>query len=77
MTSASSLVEAVSGSDSVFLVTTPTYTEKSTLELEQGKNVANAANQAGIKHLVFSSLLNVTQITAGLLKNVPHFDHKG
>ncbi|KAL4980418.1 hypothetical protein BDW66DRAFT_55035 [Aspergillus desertorum] len=76
MTSIPSLVQALSGSHSVFLVTTPTFTENSDLELTQGKNVADAAKQAGVQHLIFSSLLNVTESTSGRLKDVPHFDHK-
>ncbi|KAL5343423.1 hypothetical protein BJX70DRAFT_354128 [Aspergillus crustosus] len=76
MTSVKSLVQAIDGSHSVFLVTTPTFTENSNLELTQGKNVADAAKQAGVQHLIFSSLLNVTEATNGRLKNVPHFDHK-
>ncbi|KAL4872375.1 hypothetical protein BDV12DRAFT_162091 [Aspergillus spectabilis] len=76
MTSVSSLVQAINGSHSVFLVTTPTFTENSDLELTQGKNVADAAKKAGVQHLIFSSLLNVTEATNGRLKNVPHFDHK-
>ncbi|KAL4926829.1 NmrA/HSCARG family protein [Aspergillus undulatus] len=76
MTSVPSLVQAVKDSHSVFLVTTPTYTENSNLELTQGKNVADAAKQAGVQHLIFSSLLNVTEASGGRLKDVPHFDHK-
>lgn len=76
MTSIPSLEQALSGSHSVFLVTTPTFTEDSDLELTQGKNVADAAKRAGVQHLIFSSLLNVSESTSGRLKNVPHFDHK-
>ncbi|KAL6237694.1 hypothetical protein BDW75DRAFT_203491 [Aspergillus navahoensis] len=76
MTSIPSLVQAVSGSHSVFLVTTPTFTENSDLELTQGKNVADAAKQAGVQHLIFSSLLDVAESTGGRLQNVPHFDRK-
>jgi uncharacterized protein YbjT (DUF2867 family) len=76
MTSIPSLEQALSGSHSVFLVTTPTFTENSDLELTQGKNVADAAKRAGVQHLIFSSLLNVSESTSGRLKNVPHFDHK-
>lgn len=76
MTSVSSLVKAITGSHSVFLVTTPTFTENSDLELTQGRNVADAAKKAGVQHLIFSSLLNVTKTTGGRLKDVPHFDHK-
>ncbi|KAL2849446.1 hypothetical protein BJY01DRAFT_210602 [Aspergillus pseudoustus] len=76
MTSVNSLVQALTGSHSVFLVTTPTFTENSDLELTQGKNVADAAKKAGVQHLIYSSLLNVTETTGGRLKDVPHFDHK-
>ncbi|OJJ03390.1 hypothetical protein ASPVEDRAFT_29909 [Aspergillus versicolor CBS 583.65] len=76
MTSVSSLVQAITGSHSVFLVTTPTFTENSDLELTQGRNVADAAKKAGVQHLIFSSLLNVTETSGGRLKDVPHFDHK-
>ncbi|KAL2809197.1 hypothetical protein BJX63DRAFT_370694 [Aspergillus granulosus] len=76
MTSVNSLVQALAGSHSVFLVTTPTFTENSDQELTQGKNVADAAKKAGVQHLIYSSLLNVTETTGGRLKDVPHFDHK-
>ncbi|KAL4881045.1 hypothetical protein BJY04DRAFT_218562 [Aspergillus karnatakaensis] len=76
MTSIDSLIQAITGSHTVFLVTTPTFTENSTLELTQGRNVTDAAKQAGIQHLIFSSLLHVSELTNGRLKNVPHFDHK-
>ncbi|KKK18309.1 hypothetical protein ARAM_001617 [Aspergillus rambellii] len=77
MTSVDSLVKAVTGSHAVFLVTTATYgVQGSELELVQGKNVTNAAKMTGVQHLIFSSLLNITETSGGRLKNVPHFDHK-
>lgn len=45
-------------------------------ELVHGKNVADAAKEAGVQHLIYSSLLNVTEASGGRLKNVPHFDLK-
>ncbi|KAL4799766.1 hypothetical protein BDV19DRAFT_400246 [Aspergillus venezuelensis] len=76
MTSLDSLVKALKNTHSVFLVTNPPWTENSTVELEQGKAVADAAKQAGVQHIIFSSLLNVTEVTGGRLKDVPHFDQK-
>ncbi len=46
------------------------------VEIAQGKNVADASKEAGVKHLIFSSLLNVTEESGGKLKHVPHFDGK-
>ena len=45
-------------------------------ERSQGKNVADAAKADGVEHLIFSSLLNVTEISGGRLSEVPHFDAK-
>ncbi|OBT51940.1 hypothetical protein VE04_06437 [Pseudogymnoascus sp. 24MN13] len=76
MNSRSSLAEALRGSHSVFLVTTPDFMSGDSQELTHGKNVADVAHEAGIKHLIFSSLLHVTDITNGRLKHVLHFDMK-
>jgi uncharacterized protein YbjT (DUF2867 family) len=40
-------------------------------EVQQGKNVADAALRANVKHLVFSSVANADQATS-----IPHFDSK-
>ncbi|KAI8649649.1 NmrA domain-containing protein [Fusarium keratoplasticum] len=45
-------------------------------EIAQGKNVADAAKEVGVSHIIFSSLLNVTEVTGGRLTHVPHFDGK-
>lgn len=77
MNSKESLVQALQGSHSVFLVTTPAWgAAGSDAELVHGKNVADAAKETGVQHLIFSSLLNVTETTGGRLKHVPHFDQK-
>ena len=76
MNSKSSLVEAVSDSHTVFLVTNYWESAKYEVEVSQGKNVADAAKEAGVQHLIFSSLLHVTRTTDSRLKNVPHFDGK-
>lgn len=79
MNSKPSLTEAISGSHSVFLVTTPGWAiggQQSDAELIRGKNVADAAKEAGVQHLIFSSLLDVTEASGGRLRHVPHFDLK-
>lgn len=67
---------AVEGAHTVFFVTN--YWEKCSAELEisQGKAVADASKAAGVKHLIFSSLLNVTEASKGALPHVEHFDSK-
>lgn len=49
------------GASAVFAVTN--YWEKMDmkLEIQQGKNLADAAKEAGVKHFVWSSLLNVNK----------------
>ncbi|KAK7743601.1 hypothetical protein SLS53_004136 [Cytospora paraplurivora] len=71
-----SLVQAMKGASAVFAVTN--YWEKMDmkLEIQQGKNLADAAKEAGVKHFVWSSLLNVNKLTDGKLPNVYHFDSK-
>ncbi|KAK7700440.1 hypothetical protein SLS57_012081 [Botryosphaeria dothidea] len=76
MNDPASVLSAVTGSHTVFLVTNYWETGKPEVELAQGKNVANACKEAGVQHLIFSSLLHVTKETGGRLKNVPHFDGK-
>lgn len=77
MESAASLRDAVRDSHSVFLVTTPGFGEGGAeVELRHGQNVANAAKEAGVEHIIYSSLLNVTETTSGRLTHVGHFDMK-
>jgi len=45
-------------------------------EIIQGKNVADVSKELDVQHLIFSSLLNVTETTKGRLSHVPHFDSK-
>lgn len=77
MSSKASLIDVIRGSHSVFLLTTPmSGVTGSDAELKQGKNVTDVAKEAGVQHLIFSSLLNVTETSGGRLTNVPHFDQK-
>jgi len=76
MNSKDSILSAIKGSQSVFLVTN--YWEKADpkIEIAQGKAVADAAKETGVQQIIFSSLLNVSKITNGQLSHVVHFDGK-
>lgn len=56
-----SLVKAMTGAAAVFTMTN--YWEKMDMDLEiqQGKNLADAAKEAGVSHYIWSSLLNVNK----------------
>ncbi|XP_027324590.3 nmrA-like family domain-containing protein 1 [Anas platyrhynchos] len=45
-------------------------------EVEQGKRLADLSKRLGLRHVVYSGLENVQQLTGGRLQ-VPHFDGKG
>jgi uncharacterized protein YbjT (DUF2867 family) len=66
----------VDGANTVFSVTNFWETASPEVEITQGKTVADASKAAGVKHLIWSSLLNVTQLSGGTLLHVPHFDCK-
>ena len=76
MSDKSSVTEALEGSDTVFLVTNYWESAKYDVEFSQGKNVADAAKELGVKHLIFSTLLHVGKETNGRLSHVPHFEAK-
>ncbi|MDA6070837.1 NmrA/HSCARG family protein [Flavobacterium sp. AC] len=67
-------VEAFQGSYGVFMLT-PNIAPPQTHEFELGKELADAAVEAGVQHVVFSSLENVDKITDGK-KFAPHFTDK-
>ncbi|WP_300752821.1 NmrA/HSCARG family protein [Janthinobacterium sp.] len=71
-------VQAFTGSHGVFLMTppiTPAADHAETPETPLGKQLADAAVAAGVRHIVFTSLENVEKITEGK-KWVPHFSDK-
>ena len=73
------LIGAFAESDGAFLMTPgfiPLSTQMPRGETAVGYRLADAAVNAGVKHLVFSSLENVERITAGTLW-APHFSDKG
>ncbi len=71
-------IEAFKGSEGVFMITPgipPEAPLAPTHERELGREIADAAVEAGVQYLVFSSLENVEKITEGK-KWVPHFTDK-
>ncbi len=69
----SSLGEAMKGAEGVFLVTD--FWQAGTRESSQARAAIVAAKTAGVRHLVWSSLPNVEEITDGAWE-VPHFTGK-
>jgi len=61
---------AAEGSDSFFLMATP-YEAGVDAEVRQARRAALAAKEAGVKHLVYSSVASADQDTG-----IPHFDSK-
>lgn len=45
-------------------------------EIQQGKNIFEAAKSQGVHHYIWSSLPYAEKLTAGVLKHVDHFDGK-
>ncbi len=69
-TDANSLRQAAQGMDTMFAMTTP-FEAGMAAETKQGVALANAAKQAGVGHLVFSSVASADRQTG-----IPHFDSK-
>lgn len=67
-------VSAFRGSAGVFLMT-PQITPPATHEYELGKELSDAAVEAGTGHIIFSSLENIDKISGGKLF-APHFTDK-
>ncbi|KAG4438489.1 hypothetical protein IFR05_006012 [Cadophora sp. M221] len=76
VSSKASMLAAFKGAYAVFAVTNYWETMDAKVEIEQGKNLADAALESGVQHFIWSSLPNVTEATKGHLKNVLHFDSK-
>ncbi|KAH7377353.1 NmrA family transcriptional regulator [Pyrenochaeta sp. MPI-SDFR-AT-0127] len=76
LNSKDSVKAALDGAHTVFLVTNYWESASKEMEVTQGKNVADVAKQLGVEHLIFSSLLHVTNTTNGRLPHIPHFDGK-
>lgn len=67
-------ISAFRGSDSLFMMT-PGIAPPDTYELELGRQLADAAVEAGVPHIIFSGLEDVDRITGGK-KFAPHFTDK-
>ncbi|WEW59213.1 hypothetical protein PRK78_004682 [Emydomyces testavorans] len=76
MDSPASVGDAVASAHTVFLVTNYWESADPEKEYNQGKNVADAAKEANVSHLIFSSLYHILDASAGALRHVPHFDSK-
>ena len=76
LNSKSSIASAINGSDAVFGVTNYWETGSKDTEIQQGKNLADACKEAGVQHLIWSSLPNVEKGTKGKIANLHHFDSK-
>jgi uncharacterized protein YbjT (DUF2867 family) len=68
------LVTAFKGAHGVYLMT-PQVDPQDGVEFALGKQLADAAVEAGVGHIVFSTLENVKALTDGT-KHVPHFTEK-
>jgi len=67
-------VKAFRGAQGAFLMT-PVVAPPEIYEFDIGRDLADAAVEAGVKHIVFSTLENVDEITGGS-KFAPHFTDK-
>ncbi|KAK0725916.1 NmrA-like family protein [Lasiosphaeris hirsuta] len=72
----STLVTAMTSASAVFAMTNYWEYMDAAIEIQQGKNIVDAAQAAGVAHLIFTSLPNVTELSKGALPNVYHFDSK-
>ncbi|TVY44930.1 NmrA-like family domain-containing protein [Lachnellula subtilissima] len=72
----SSVKAAIKGAYAVFAVTNFWESRSADFEMKQGKAMADAAKEARVQHFVWSSLLNITELTKGVLSHVTHFDSK-
>ncbi|KFY80656.1 hypothetical protein V499_00484 [Pseudogymnoascus sp. VKM F-103] len=70
------VARVLEGAYGAFAVTNFWETGDPDVELKQGKNVADAAKETGLQHLVWSSLIDVTKLSKGVLTKVSHFDSK-
>ncbi|USW46744.1 Putative NmrA-like domain, NAD(P)-binding domain superfamily [Septoria linicola] len=76
MNSPETLSSALKGAHSVFLVTNFWESMSADIEFAQAKAVVDAAKAIGVQHLIFSSLINVSNESHGRLVYVSHFDGK-
>ncbi|ESZ98132.1 putative NmrA-like family domain-containing protein 1 [Sclerotinia borealis F-4128] len=73
---AATLKTALKGAYAVFAVTNFWESQSAEVEKKQGMAIADAAKEAGVQHFIWSSLLDITELTKGALPKVTHFDSK-
>ncbi|KAG9230176.1 putative NmrA-like family domain-containing protein 1 [Amylocarpus encephaloides] len=73
---AESVRAAIKGSYAVYGVTNFWESGDGDVEMAQGRAMADGAKEAGVQHLVWSSLPNVSERSNGGLTGVLHFDSK-
>ncbi|EGY20022.1 hypothetical protein VD0002_g8971 [Verticillium dahliae] len=71
-----SLVRAFAGATAAFGVTNYWETLSIDTEIQQGKNLVDAAKESAVSHFIWSSLRNVKKLTQGKLAHVHQFDGK-
>lgn len=71
-----SLKAALEGAYAVFAVTNFWEHMDPERETRQGINVAEVAAELGVQHFIYSSLINVTEVSKGRYTHVAHFDAK-
>ncbi len=76
MSSQEAAAPAVKDAHTVFLVTNFWESMSADVEFAQGKAVTDASKAAGVKHIVASTLIDVTEASKGKLSHVSHFDAK-
>ncbi|KAF5024821.1 hypothetical protein F66182_3060 [Fusarium sp. NRRL 66182] len=73
----STLVHALDGTHALFFLTnTQPGAQSREIELRQAKSLLDEALKQRVKHVIFSSLPNASEISNGKLRNVHHFDSK-
>jgi uncharacterized protein YbjT (DUF2867 family) len=73
MNDAGSLRRAVEGAWGVFSMTDFWQAGSKQAEFEQGKAIADAAFDAGVKHLIWSSLPHTIRLSDGKLSEIDHY----
>ncbi|KAF7361036.1 NmrA domain-containing protein [Mycena sanguinolenta] len=72
-----SLVTALHGSEAVFAFTVPVFHQtEGKSEADQGKNMVDAAKEAGIKFFIWTSLPSLSKMSGGKYKNALHYEDK-
>lgn len=72
-----SLKAALAGTHTVFAMTAPTFkSDGFDIEFEAAKSIADAAVEAGVQFIIFSTLPSVAKISQGKYTQVQHFEAK-